>query len=144
MGLLAYKIQRRPFLEFWTQCVDLEEIKLCTGLIKYHITVSKVISPDLKNKIGKPIPGVKALSRKVSKSAKYQDTCHKKGQSFLPIVFESQGLAGKMFLQHFDKLIARRADEIGAPVAPLKIYWSRRLSLMLQRSVAQAINIRMA
>ena len=29
-------------------------------------------------------------------------------------------------------------------MAPLKIYWSRRLSLTLQRSVAQAINIRMA
>ena len=64
------------------------------------------------------------------------------GQSFLPIVFESQGLAGKMFLQHLDKLITQRADKIGAPVAPLKIYWSRRLSLTLQRSVAQAINIR--
>ena len=45
---------------------------------------------------------------------------------------------------HFDKLIERRAEEIGALIAPLKIYWSRRLSLTLQRSVAQAINIRMA
>jgi hypothetical protein len=66
------------------------------------------------------------------------------GQPFLPIVFESHGLAEKMFLQHFDKLITRRADEIGALMAPLKIYWSRKLSLTLQRSVAQAINIRMA
>jgi len=45
-------------------------------------------------------------------------------------------------LLHFDKfMIARRAEEIGVPLAPLKIYWSRRLSLTLQRSVAQAINI---
>ena len=79
------------------------------------VTVSNLITPDLKNKVGKPTPGVKALSREVSKAAKYQDTCHNMGQSFLPIVFESQGLAGKMFLQHFDKLITRRADKIEAP-----------------------------
>jgi len=66
------------------------------------------------------------------------------GQSFFPIVFELQGLAGGQFLLHFDKLIARRAEKIGALIAPLKIHsWSRRLSLMLQRNVAHAINIRM-
>jgi len=50
----------------------------------------------------------------------------------------------RRFLEHFDKLIARRADEIGASVAPMKVYWSRRLSLTLQCSMAQAVNIRMA
>ena len=45
---------------------------------------------------------------------------------------------------HFDKLIARRAEEIGAPISPLKNYWSIRLSLTSQRSVTQAINIRTA
>ena len=49
-----------------------------------------------------------------------------------------------MFLRHFVKLITRRTDEIGDPIAPLKIYRSRGLLLTLQRSVAQAINIRMA
>ena len=76
------------------------------------VTVSNVITPDLKNKIGKPTTVIKALSREVSKASKYQDSCHKMGQSFLPIVFEFQGLTGNMFLQHFDKLINRRADEI--------------------------------
>ena len=38
----------------------------------------------------------------------------------------------------------KRADQIGAPVAALAIYWSqRRLSLTLQRNVAQAINFRL-
>jgi len=41
------------------------------------------------------------------------------------------------------KLIVKRADEIGAAAAPLMIYWSRQLSITLQRSVVQAINIRM-
>jgi hypothetical protein len=74
------------------------------------VTVSNVITPDLKYEIGKPTPGVKALSREVSKSAKYQEVCHKMGQSFLPIVFESQGLAEEIsILQHFDKLITYSA-----------------------------------
>ena len=147
MGLLAYKIQEDHFRILDPECgLRGDQIVHRAGQMPLLIdlTVSNVITPDLKNKIGKPTTGGKALSREVSKASKYQDTCHKIGQSFLPIVFESQGLAGNMFLQHFDKLINRRADEIGAPVAPLKIYWSRRLSLTLQRSVAQAINIRMA
>ena len=35
------------------------------------VTVSNVIAPDLKNKIGKPTPGEKAPSREVSKAVKY-------------------------------------------------------------------------
>ena len=66
------------------------------------------------------------------------------GQSSLPVVFKSQGLARGQFLLHFDKSIAHLAEEIGTPIALLKFYWSRRLSLTLQRSVAQAIDIRMA
>ena len=147
MGLLANKIQEDHFRILDPKCRLREDQivqRACKMPLRIVVTVSNVITPDLENKIGKPTPGVKALSREVSKSAKYQDTCHKMGQSFLPIVFESQGLAGKMFLQHLDKLITQRADKIGAPVAPLKIYWSRRLSLTLQRSGAQAIIIRMA
>ena len=87
---------------------------------------------------------MKAQSRYVSKSAKYEDLCHALDISFLSVVFESQGLAGQRFLEHFDKLIFRRTDEIGASIAPLKIYWSCGLLVTLQRSVAQAINIRTA
>ena len=42
--------------------------------------------------------------------------------SFLPLVVESQGLAGQTVLEHFDKMTVRWADEIEAQVAPLKIY----------------------
>ena len=108
------------------------------------VTVSNVITPDVTTKLGKPLTGVKAKRREVSQTMKYQEVCRSMGQSFLFIVIESQGLAGANFLWHFDKLTARRAEEIGAPISPLKFYWSRRLSLTLQRSVTQAINIRMA
>ena len=61
----------------------------------------------------------------------------------MPAAFESQGCAGYRFLRHFDQLVSKRVDQIGAPVAALAIYWSRRLSLTLQRNVAQAINFRL-
>jgi hypothetical protein len=109
-----------------------------------NVTVSNVVTQDVTTKLGKPLTGVKAKSREVSKTMKHQEVCRSMGQSFLPVVFESQGLAGGQFLLHFNKLIARRLEEIGAPIAPLETYWSRRLSLTLQQSIAQAINIRTA
>jgi methylthioribose-1-phosphate isomerase len=80
------------------------------------------IKGDVANKIGKPLTGVNTKSREVEKSKKYQEVCCSMDQSFLPVVFKSQGLAGGRFLKHFDKLIAHRAEEIGAATAPLKIY----------------------
>jgi len=41
--------------------------------IVIDITVSNAITPDIKEKIGKPSAGEKAQSKWVSKSAKYQD-----------------------------------------------------------------------
>jgi hypothetical protein len=147
MGLLSYKIQEDHFRILDPSCgLRGDQIVHRAGQMPMllDVTVSNVVTPDVTNKIGKPLTGVKAKSREVEKAKKYQEVCRAMGQSFLPVVFESQGLAGGQFLLHFDKLIARRAEEIGASSAPLKIYWSRRLSLTLQRSVAQAINIRMA
>ena len=57
-------------------------------------------------------------SREISKLAKYQDLCHAVDMSFLQEVFGSHGLVGQRFLEHFDKLIVRRVDKIGALVAP--------------------------
>ena len=81
-----------------------------------------------------------AQKREEHKMKKYHEACVAIGQSFMPAVFESQGCAGDRFLRHFDQLVMKKADQIGAPVAALVIYWSRRLSLTLQRNVAQAIN----
>ena len=113
-------------------------------LTAIDLTVSKVITPDIKDKQGKPSTCLKAQSTEVTKSAKYQELFHAVDMSFLPVFFESEGLAGKRFYEHFIELIVRRIDKIGTPVAPLKVYWSRQLSVTLQSSVARAINIRMA
>ena len=100
------------------------------------VTVSNVVTLDVATKLGKPLSGIKSKSREVEKSMTYQEVHRSMGQSFFPVVFELQGLDRRQFLLHFDKLIAHRAEKMGAPIAPLKIYWHRRLSLTLQRSIA--------
>jgi hypothetical protein len=77
------------------------------------LVIDFTVSNVIKQKRGKPTARSKAHSREVSKSAKYQELCHGVGMSFRPVVFESQGLARKRFFEHFDKLIVRRAGEIG-------------------------------
>ena len=74
---------------------------------------------------------------------KYHEACAAIGQSFMPAAFESQGCAGERLIHHFDQLVMKWADQIGAPVAALAIYWSRRLFSTLQRHVIQAINFRL-
>ena len=74
---------------------------------------------------------------------KYHEALAAIGQSFMPAAFEPQGCAGYRFFHHFDQLVIKRADQTGAPVAALAIYWSRRFSLILQRNKAQAINFRL-
>ena len=110
------------------------------------VTVSNDITPDSFEKLrrGKPATGSKAQGRELRKWLKYQELCPAAGMSFFAVVFESQGLVGQRSLEHFDKRIVRQADEIRTPVTPLKSYWSRRLSVILQQSVALAISIKMA
>ena len=61
----------------------------------------------------------------------------------MPAAFKSKSCAGERFLHHFDQSVMKKADQIGAPVAALAIYSSRRLSSTQQRNVAQAINFRL-
>ena len=73
MGLLAYKIQEDHFRILDPECGLIgDQIVHRAGQMSLliDVTVSNVITPYLENKIGKPTPGVKALSREVSKLAK--------------------------------------------------------------------------
>jgi hypothetical protein len=145
MGLLAYKIKEDHFRIADPTCgLRADQIVYRPGQMPLviDVTVSNAVTPDIKKK-GKPTAGVMARKREDVKILKYQAACVAIGQSFMPAAFESQGCAGDRFLRHFDQLVSKRADQIGAPVAALAIYWSRRLSLTLQRNVAQAINFRL-
>jgi len=46
------------------------------------VTVSNVVTPDVANKIGKPLTGVNTKSREVEKSKKYQEVRRSISQSF--------------------------------------------------------------
>ena len=126
MGLLSYKIQEDHSRILNPSCGlrGDQNVHYAGQMLPMllDVSVSNVITPNVATKLGEPLTGVKAKSREVEKSMKYQEVCRSMGLSFLPVVFESQGLSVGHFLLHFDKLIARRAEEIGALIAPLKIY----------------------
>ena len=61
------------------------------------------------------------------------------GQIFLPFVFETYGLWGKDF-QDFFAATMRQAEEFrGIPKASISMYWRRRISVTLHKSMAEGI-----
>ena len=58
-------------------------------LLVIDVTVSNVVTSEIKDKRRKPLTGVKAYSREVSKSPKYQDLYRAVGMSILPVDFKS-------------------------------------------------------
>ena len=67
-----------------------------------HVSVSNVVTPDIKDKRGKPLTD--------AKSAKYQELCCAVGMSLLLVVFKSQGSVGQRIFEHFGKLILVRSE----------------------------------
>jgi len=53
------------------------------------ITVSHAIAAEIKDKRRKPVSGIKAQIRKVSKLVKHSVLCRAEGMSYRPMVFES-------------------------------------------------------
>jgi len=70
----------------------------------------------------KLIPGVVANKSEEHKMIKYQEACAATGQTFLPAESESQGCAGERSIHHFDRLVMKRVDQIGAPIAAFAVY----------------------
>ena len=108
------------------------------------VTVSNANTPEINKRRGLPKTGVVVRQREQFKISKYHQSCEAAGQIFLPMAFEVQGRPGDKFMDYFREQITRRSAESGIPKVPLTLYWSRRISLALQRSVAQAINLRLS
>jgi len=77
MGLLSYKIQEDHFRILDPSC-GLRDYQIVHRAgqqmpMLLHVTVSNVVTPDDVTKLGKPLIGVKAKSREVEKSMKYQE-----------------------------------------------------------------------
>ena len=70
---------------------------------------------------------------------KYGGPASQGGHVFLPIVFETYGLWGKGF-QDFFAATMRQAEEYrGVPGAAINLYWRRRISVTLHKTLAEGI-----
>ena len=140
MSLMAYQIKEYHFCIADSTCrLRGDQIVYRSGQIAHviEVTVSNI------RKKGQPEAGVMARKREDVKITKYLIECAAVRKSFMPAAVKSQGCDGERFLQHFDRLVLKRSDQMGALVAALAIYWSRGLSLTLQRNVTEANNFRL-
>ena len=74
-----------------------------------------------------------------AKNDKYKEKCERQGACFLPLAFESFGLASKEVIDIISKLVSK-ASEIGnVPYSLLLSYWKKRISTTLQIGTAKFI-----
>ena len=83
--------------------------------------------------------GQQAAKNERDKHHKYDAAIAKNGLNFTPVVFEAQGCMGEEFKKHFYNTISKRSEETGAPRAMYECYWTRRLSVALQKGVCREI-----
>ena len=61
------------------------------------------------------------------------------GQVFLPFVFETYGLWGKHFQDFFTSTMKQVEEYRGIPGAAISMYWRRRISVTLHKTMAEGI-----
>ena len=83
--------------------------------------------------------GQQAAKNERKRHQKYDAAIAKNGLNFTPVVLEAQGCTGNEFLTHFYNTIHKRSEEPGAPRALYECYWTRRLSVALQKGVCGEI-----
>jgi len=83
--------------------------------------------------------GQQAAKNERDKHQKYDAAIAKNSLHFTPVVFEAQGCMGSEFKTHFYNTISKRSEETGAPRAMYECYWTRRLSVALQKGVCGEI-----
>ena len=61
------------------------------------------------------------------------------GKIFLPFVFETYGLWGKQFQDFFAATMMEAEEYRGIPGAAISMYWRRRISVTLHKTMAEGI-----
>ena len=75
-----------------------------------------------------------------AKNDKYKEKCERQGACFLPLAFESFGLASKEVIDIIISKLVSKASEIGNVPYPLLLsYWKKRISTTLQIGTAKFI-----
>ena len=83
--------------------------------------------------------GYTITKKNKAKNDKYKDKCEMQGACFLPLAFESFGLASKEVVTIISNLAQKAAELSGVPYACLLSYWKKRISTTLQIGTAKFI-----
>ena len=75
----------------------------------------------------------------ISLVVKYKQKCENLGHCFLPLAFESYGLASKDVVEVISSLTEKASDLLCIPYALLLSYWKKRISTTLQVGTAKFI-----
>ena len=75
----------------------------------------------------------------VSKMSRYGAPASQGGQVFLPFVFETYGIWGKHFRDFFALTMTQAEECRGIPGAAISMYWRRRISVTLHKTMAEGI-----
>jgi len=84
-------------------------------------------------------PGEVALAAEAEKDKKHKINCTLAGYNFLPLCMESGGHWGPQMAKSFKDQIDTYSQESCIPSSILIHYWSARLSMAMQRGIANAV-----
>jgi hypothetical protein len=83
--------------------------------------------------------GEVAMEAELEKEKKHKLIAKQSGYDFLPLCMESGGHWGLQFATTFYEQIDRYSRESSIPTSILRHYWSARISMTMQRGIANAI-----
>ena len=98
--------------------------------------------PDIIGDVA--ITTVEANKVEAIKRCKYKTKALELGLKFLPLVFQTDGVVGKGWIQFCEEIISQRLKGTHVPSEVILSYWTKRISIILQRLLSSTINLRLA
>lgn len=108
--------------------------------ILYDVVVSNAVSSKVIQ--GTSVNTKQCRIKELAKERYYRTHAEKAGMTFKGLAMEAHGKWGDDFHKMFKRFIAHGVVTSGIPEAILINYWRRRISMALQKGVANAINTR--
>jgi hypothetical protein len=84
-------------------------------------------------------PGEVAMEAEIEKEKKHKLIAKQSGYDFLPLCMESGGHWGLQFATTFNEQIDKYSRESCIPTSILRHYWYARISMAMQRGIANAV-----
>ena len=79
------------------------------------------------------------MEAELEKEKKHKLIGKQSGYDFLPVCMETGGHWGLQFAKTFNEQIDKYSKESCIPISILRHYWSARISMAMQRGVANAV-----